>query len=415
MGVVVWNPGLFCFCKSTLCSGGNDIGYPATARGHHYQLPQEYRGHRLWGKRSTRTLGHLWGVSNCYRGNSIRSTRMATSKIRVVPTSKPCSSPMVSQLESLARHRPRPASSPARSSTMPRPAEPAVPVYRCFLSGGPDTRQLTLPSMVALATLSLAGISLGQTFAGCRSLGLGIAMAATSLAQAILVTRWRGRATGILVGVLVSASWTNVCCIAAPQAILATVAAAAAILIYGLAEISPRSETNRSAWASNAFSFAAAVTCLLGGAAFLAPIAAVCLGTILGNGNSRDLRFFASPLGLFLLATGIAVSSSHTAAITLSDPNLTPNPANPLLAQGTWYTYLAIGVTATWIMVRSGHAASPFGRFLICWLLGPAIVALTGLISRDGAAAMTLPAWAAIGGIAFFDLRPRFRLAKRPA
>ena len=317
---------------------------------------------------------------------------------------------MASQTKPLTPSSPYPLATTDRKNTVDRPTEPAVPVYRHFLSGGIDAFQLTLPAMLGLLGISLIGLPLAMWLVGHATSpvaisGLAIATAAISLAQAVLVSRWAGKKNGISAGFLTLAGWTAACCILAPQTILAATAAIASILLYALAELSNRARPLPRTPAAITFYLAAALACAFGGITLLIPILAVCVGTVLANGNSHGLRFFASPVGLILVILGIALATLAPITVEADFPRNWPGTSDGFLAQWPGVVCLVLTVAVTWRMVQTGHAASPLGRLLICWLLAPTIVSVTGWISTQQAIAITLPAWAALAALT----RPLFQ------
>ncbi len=295
-----------------------------------------------------------------------------------------------------------------------RPIEPDVPVYRCFLSGGESLFCLTAPSFIGLAGVALVGLPLALMIAGpadtlMAKSGLAISAAVISVALAVLISRWAGRSSGTLAGLLMLAGCAACSCWIALDVMLAAAAAAAAILAYGLAELPSRTEVVRRAPATLAFYFAATLAWIVGGSAPLLAIATVCLGPLLGNGNSRGLRFFLSPVGLATLILGMAIGFHTTAA----PPNdLWLKRSGSLAACWPAVVCFLAGSVVTWATVQTGHAASPLGRLLIGWLLGPAVLATVGWIPIPLVVVLTLPAWAAVLGLTLVDLRRRYRAGR---
>lgn len=290
---------------------------------------------------------------------------------------------------------------PIRKIGQSRPEEPAVPVYRHFLSGGPGEFRLGVRIRLGLTAASMVGVFGAAGLAGrlpspSVSIGMAILAALVCVPLAALVARWAGRSSGLLTGLLAIAGWMALSFCSAPSAVLAAASASAAILVYSLAELPHRNPILGRPAAAVLFYLGAALSCTIAGPAALAPIAAVCLGTIVGNENSRGTRFFISPTGLAILGIGLAMGF------------FTPAVAGP--ADTHWPQWLAVagllaGMAWTWALVRTGHGASPFGRLLITWLLGPSLLGVAGMISVELATAVTLPAWAAVVSQSLIRLR----------
>lgn len=309
---------------------------------------------------------------------------------------------------------------PPPSSTAPAPArvpeacrtrnpEPAVPVYRYLLSGGESRLRLTGRPAIALATASLIGLPLFLAILRPADLApatyfLAAIAATISLATATLVARWSGRSVAILVGFVSLAGWTACSCIFSTEVLLAAVATSIAILIYGLAELANRIERIAHTPAAIAFYAAMSMACLVAGPAPFVVIATVCLGTVLGNENSRGIRFFGSPIGLAVL--GMALGAICTPATGTRFGSWSELPGSHAFGS-TAIGALLMGAAATWSMVRTGHAAAPLGRLLICWLIGPAGLATAGCLPGSLAIAITVPAWATVSGSAIVHLQRR--------
>lgn len=298
-----------------------------------------------------------------------------------------------------------------------RPDEPAVPVYRYLLFGEASRFQLTSTSKIGLAGVSSVGLPLGLTMAGrtmppSAMIGLAISATSVSLLLAALVTRWAGRTSGMRAGWLALVGWTLASCCLAPNVMLAAAAAAAAILVHGLAEMPNRGEPIARTLAVVAFYLGATLSCLFVGLTAPAAIAVVCLGTVVGNGDSRGMRFFVSPAGLAVAILGLVIGILATAAAGPHEAAPWLGVSNSLRPQWPAAACVAVGMVLTWASVQTGHAASPLGHLLVSWLLGPALLAALGVVPVQLAAAVTLPAWAAMIGLAPSGLRRR--RTKRP-
>jgi hypothetical protein len=249
----------------------------------------------------------------------------------------------------------------------------------------------------------------GHVVSPVAAIALAISAAAVSLPLAALVTRWAGRASGLLAGYVALLGWVAFSCCTLPDQMFASGAAIAAILVFALAELSDRAATSPRALASVAFYFSASVAWSLAGPVLILPIAAVCLGTLLGTENSRGIRFFVSRAGL-----GILIATAATRAIASAAADFQPSFLGLGSTSGhspSWLAAacLATGAIVTFVSLKSGHGASGLGRLLISWLLSPALLATLGIIPTATALAVTTPAWAAVTGIALTDLRRRFR------
>jgi len=280
-----------------------------------------------------------------------------------------------------------------------------VPVYRHFLSGDPGEFRLGVRLRLGLAAAAMVGVFgapwlAGQLPSPLISISMAIFAALACVPLAALVARWAGRSSGLLTGLLAIAGWMVLSCCAAPPVVLAAGSASAAILVYGLAELPHRNPILGRPVAAVLFYLGAGLACATAGPAALAPIAAVCLGTMLGNENSRGTRFFISPPGLAILGIGLALGIFTPAIV---------GPSGPLWPQWLAVAGLLAGMAWTWGLVRTGHGASPFGRLLTSWLLGPSLLGVAGVISVELLTAVTLPAWAAVVGPSLIRLRRGFR------
>jgi hypothetical protein len=297
---------------------------------------------------------------------------------------------MTFQLDLPATPSTEPAPPAVRVIGQSRPEEPAVPVYRHFLSGGVGEYRLGSGFSLGLAAASTVAVLGGLWLVGripspAATHGLAISAALVCVPLAALVTRWAGRSSGMLAGLLAMVGWMILSCYAAPLLMIAAASGIASILAYALAELPHRNPILSRTQGAVVFYIGVALSCALIGPAPLVPIAAVCLGTVLGNENSRGIRFFASPVGLAVLGVGIAIRIITAAA----------GPPADLWPQWPAATGLAAAVAWTWASVRTGHAASPLGRLLMSWLLGPCLLATVGAISVPLACTIALPAWAA--------------------
>ena len=297
------------------------------------------------------------------------------------------------------------------------PIEPDVPVYRYYLSGGESVLHLTTASFLGLAGVALVGLPSAlviadATYTRMGQFGLTISAAVISPCLAALIARWAGRSSGLQVGVLMVAGWTACSCWTAPGVMLPAAAVSAAILVYGLAELPNRTAMLPRAWAAIVFYFFAALAWVLGGLGSLVAIVIVCFGALLGNGNSRGLRFFGSPVGLAILVFGMALGPLTTTAVELNDAAGWSGASASLVQECTRVICLVVGLAVTWSAVRSGHAASPLGRLLTAWLLGPSGLAMFGWLPVPLAVAITLPAWSAVLGLALVNLRRRYRAGR---
>lgn len=304
-----------------------------------------------------------------------------------------------------------------QSDAVSRPIEPDAPAYRYFLSGGESSLQLTAPSFIGLAGVALVGLPLALMIAGPADTlmgksGLALSSAVISVSLAVLIVRWAGRSSGTLGGLLMLAGWTACSCWIALDVMLAAAAVSAAILAYGLAELPNRTDMLPRAPAALAFYVAATLAWIVGGLAPLVAITTVCLGTLLGNGNSRGIRFFGSPVGLAIFAVGMAMGPLTIVAAESSDATGWFGTSDGLIEQWTRAICLVVGVVVTWSTVWSGHAASPLGRLLIGWLLGPAVLATFGWIPASLAVAISVPAWAAVLGLTLVVLGRRYRAGR---
>lgn len=304
-----------------------------------------------------------------------------------------------------------------QSDAVSGPIEPDVPTYRYFLSGGESLLRLTTASFMGLAGVALVGLSsvlgiAGATYTRVGQFGLTISAAVISPCLALLIACWAGRSSGVQAGLFMVAGWTACSCWIAPDVMLAAAAVSAAILAYGLAELPNRNEVLPRAWAAPVFYSFASLAWLAGGLAPLVAIATVCLGTLFGNGNSKGIHFFGSPFGLAILAVGMAMGFLTTAVVEPNNAAGWFGTSNGHIEPWTRVVCLVVGLVVTWFTVRSGHAASPFGRLLIGWQLGPAVLSAVVWLPTALAVAITMPAWAAVLGVALVGLRRRYRAGR---
>ena len=324
---------------------------------------------------------------------------------------------MVPQLDSLAPSKPASPTTSDQSPPASRLTEPALPVYRYFLTGGVDQLQLTSTAMLGLAGVSMVSLPLALLIAGRvlsvgAMMGLAVGAVVISLSQAILIARWTDSTSGMLVGILTLVGWTAWSCFAIPEVMLASAAVIVAILVYGLAELPNRAEAIPRARAAVAFYLAATLAYLTGSIAPLVLLATVCLGTALGNANSRGVRFFGSPVGLCFLILGMAIGILNNVATGPDDVPAWTGQSGSGAPPWPAVICLVVGVTVTWTTVRSGHAASPLGRLFVSWLLGPAVLATAGWAPVQLAMAIALPAWAAVLGLTIIRLQRRSHVGR---
>ncbi len=298
-----------------------------------------------------------------------------------------------------------------------RPAESPVPVYRCFLSGGSDQYRLGRVSLAGLAALWLGVAVVVQWAAGggdwpAAPVGLAIASTGVSLSLAVLVSRWAGRGVGLAAGYLAIPGWAIWSSGTPVDVMLAAGIAQMAILVFALVELPNRQAAMPRATAGAAFYFGLGISWILGGPGFVLAVAAVCLGTVLATENSRGMRFFASRTGLGILLASAAARAISRGAVGESFLLTDPARDNSLSALAA-ACFLAAGVIVTAVSLRTGHGASCLGRLLISWLLGPSLLAIVQVIPAATAITVTMPAWAAVAGLALANLGRRFRAGRK--
>ncbi|MHB8898654.1 MAG: hypothetical protein ACYC6Y_07900 [Thermoguttaceae bacterium] len=316
----------------------------------------------------------------------------------------------------------RPKLEPARPAPriigQSRPEEPAVPVYRYFLSGGRDQYRLTCSSVAGLTAVGLLVVPWARGLVGIWdapliAAGVGASAAAVSLSLAALVAHWTGRRSGLAAGHLAIGGWWVVSYCAPADQMFASAAVVVAIVVFAWAELLHPKATKPAVVAGPAFYAAAVLAWVFSGPILLAPIAAVSLATLLGTENSRGIRFFFSRSGLCVLVAGVVLNSILRGAVGVPGsppwlPSVGGHAPSCLVAAG-----VIGGAIVAWISARSGHGASGLGRLLTGWLLAPSMLAVSGVVPAATALAIATPAWAAVAAIGFhptaMHLKKRFR------
>jgi hypothetical protein len=302
-----------------------------------------------------------------------------------------------------------------------RPFEPAVPVYRYLLFGGTNQLRLTGWSAVGLSVVSLVGtpvifVASGQSVSFTAMVCLPVSAVVVSLPLAVLVAGWAGRSSGITAGLLASIGWiVAAVALSNPVVLCAMAAAITAILVYALSELPGRTTTIPPGAAAVAFYCCLTASGIPAGAAPWAAVGAVCLGTVLGNQNSRGIHFFLRPVGIVIFLGGMLIGGLVTAVADAD--NLRPWIVPAADGWPPWGTAVCLGLGGimAWGCVQSGHGASPLGRLLISWLLGPPLLSLVGAIPTWWGVVISVPAWAAVTGPALVDLRRGVRVGRLPS
>jgi len=286
------------------------------------------------------------------------------------------------------------------------------PVYKRFLTGGPESLRLS-PKAVALVAGCGAAL-LAIRLAGwmtCSTSGLGgqltaaVAAIVTALLVAGLAGRWLGNQLGLLAGLVQLSGLHVLGGFAAAAEAISGAAVASAMGAFALANVPGRLPPGRKPWVAWAFYAGSGVSLLAAGPIGPATILAGCLLFLLANQDARGLRFFASPTaaGLFVLVVLAWLLGEAPAGPTAWQGDwlrLSSRSASPL----AWRVFLEpallilpwtpLVVLAVVVGFRGGHYATPIWRFLGCWVLGSIGVGLLGDVPYTAA---TLPPLAIIG------------------
>ncbi|MDI9446223.1 MAG: hypothetical protein QM844_18835 [Planctomycetota bacterium] len=308
--------------------------------------------------------------------------------------------------------------------------EPAVPVYRHFLFGGPERFRLSAGMVCGLAAPAGAAVLLGAHLWGRTApdtLAAAVAALVVATRAAALVAGWLGRRTASAAAASGIASYSAGVCDAGAAETLGVAAAVAAIVVFAFAELPSRAAARPRKWLPAGFYLCLVLAGLLAGGGGLAVAAAVSLCGLLPCQRCSGLRFFANRRGLATAAGGIAL---WAAAVGWSDRwtfsewcgPLGESPAGwiasirqsePAALAVACFASLAAAFVAG--LVRAGHVAGPYGSLMASWLGVPLLLTVCGAIGRSLAVAAIVPALSAAAAPAVVEAIRRGRQFLRRA
>ena len=235
------------------------------------------------------------------------------------------------------------------------------PIYRRFLAGGMERFRLARASLVLLlahATILLLAVPLVGTGRDChiRPLWLGLVLAATlqAVLLAAIAARWLGNRAGLLAGLL---QLTVACLLPGPAALpdaLFCLTFSVAMGAFMVAQVPGRAALADRPPLRWMFFSAAAIACILAGAASVALILAACVCQWLASQDRRGARYLRDPIGLGIF--GLTTVAWFVAAWWAN------RPTTGLLDWG-FFAAAAGHTAATWgtATVRAGRVCTPGG------------------------------------------------------
>jgi hypothetical protein len=300
------------------------------------------------------------------------------------------------------------------------------PIYRRFLAGGMERFRLARASLVLLlahATILLLAVPLVGTGRDChiRPLWLGLVLAATlqAVLLAALAARWLGNRAGLLAGLL---QLTAACLLPGPAALpdaLFCLTFSVAMGAFMVAQVPGRAALADRPPLRWIFFSAAAIACILAGAASVALILAACVCQWLASQDRRGTRYLRDPIGLGIfglttVAWFVAAWWANRPTTGLLDWGFFAAAAGHTAA--TWGTatvrlaaFAPLALPALAIGLRNGHYATPFWRVLACWSLGPLALLPLGLFRMDVQFGALLPPLAIVSAVGLEGLLRRVR------
>jgi len=282
------------------------------------------------------------------------------------------------------------------------------PIFRRFLSGGPDRLRLSAAGAggVLGAGITLAAVRKATGAFGLADVPLGGLLAATlaALLLAALTARWLGNRLGTLAGLAyLSTAQVLLADAAAAPGLLLAATVTAAMGAFALANVAGRMPLRSDRWLHWAFYAAAGTSFVLAGPLGLVFILPGCVLFLITSSDARGGWFFVDPIGIavFVLLVGVRLvvpdgwqgAYGQLAALSIagSDPATSLPGSLEAIAAGL-LPWTPLAAAAALVGLRQGHYATPLGRFLGCWVLGPlGVMALGGSCKPSQLAALTPP------------------------
>ena len=287
---------------------------------------------------------------------------------------------------------------------------------------------MSLPSAALViaggATLWLIGLAIPSGHGGSdwmARLVWAAAVILTALLVAGLAARWLGNRTGVVAGLVYLTSLEVI--VPSHLAVAETLfgaAVCAAMTVFALARVPGRLPLGDRWWTALAFYGALGVSFVFVGWMGPACILAGCLLFLLCSFDTRGLRFLFRPVGI---AFFVLLVAGWLLSVRRVDPALAPD-----VWSGGWGLAGAglgrsqslvdvLGSLAVAVMpwtplvglaavsgLRQGHYATPIGRFLACWILGPLGLAAFGVLGGRLLIATLLPPLAVMGSVGLLEL-----------
>lgn len=295
---------------------------------------------------------------------------------------------------------------------MMEPSLDFPPVYRRMLSGGPARLRLSRShfGLLLASGVTLAAILTIRNLAGTdQSVGLGIAAAVGATVAAMLTgaiaARWLGSGAATLAGMIYLGGVAAV-----PDAIngLFSATALTAIGSVALATVPGRLPVDSRRAVGLTFYFALGAAVIIAGPRDAGAVFTTCLVAVLISENMRELRFFFQPLGVAVLAlattawwaarhAGLAISFNGNSTATVQRLAIWPEQwQTPVLVWMAISFCIVLASVALITGLRQGHMATPFWRFVGCWVVAPFGLAALGMLASPATTAMLWPPLAII-------------------
>lgn len=298
----------------------------------------------------------------------------------------------------------------SESLAIDEPSLDAPPVYRRFLSGGSES---LWPGRFSLLVLLLAGMGLlgvawlfvlpNGSIAGVAFLWNGVGALVCSVVLVLMTSRWIGSRLGLLAGFVWLSSAAVLCAQVDtwPSAI-----GCSAMGWFAVAQVPGRLPTRTHPVVCWAFHATVGLSFLLFGPAAAFSILSVCLVFILISQDTRAVRFFVNPVALAILAVaalgrwliGLPMLDGHEAvwldatAVSARWDFCIGAMSTRLAAVATGaLPWLPLALVAVVVGLRQGHYATPFWRFLGCWILVSVGWIILGAGSGAAALALVMP------------------------
>jgi 4-amino-4-deoxy-L-arabinose transferase-like glycosyltransferase len=261
---------------------------------------------------------------------------------------------------------------------------------------------------LVLLGIRAATLAFGSQIAWAATLRTAAAAMLTAVLSAALAARWLGGRVGLLTGLIYLTTRHVIMPTPAAAADMPLSAAvAAAMAAFALANVPgrlPLIDREATRWA---FYTAVGFSVVLSGAVGPLLIFAGCLALLLLTEDRNGLRFLADRGGIALLLLLIAFRLVWAAAWQdvaaqsqclpggLSWPwTLRLDVLTALAGAAMPWTPLALATVV--LGVWQGHDATAVWRFFACWILGPLLLAVLGVLGQGAVLGALLPPLAAV-------------------